>query len=281
MSGSLAGSWDYLVTELWEPLAEYSTSEGATPPDIFSDLIGLANDYLSLPLSEGKLAEVRTSAPGARQSFLELKGIDFRNEYAVVRFLEECHQVMVDYEIPGLEDLYRRLLEGILRKFNLRYRLDDPFYLCFLLPASFNNLYEELQRLNAKDPHLASLIQDFEKAFDRYARFLDPTDLKTCIHKASNYAEGIASATAGNPATGNTLGALANRLNDWPHDKVRDALVDIYHFCCDYPGIRHGGTPASARRSLAPRDVTLSCLLILSFTGYLSPSLNERMILGV
>jgi len=85
----------------------------------------------------------------------------------------------------------------------------------------------------------------------------------------------------GNPATNNTLGALAGRLTDWPHDKIREALVNIYHFCCDYPGIRHGGTPTNVRRDLAPRDVTLASLLLLSFSAHLSPTLDERVIFGL
>lgn len=51
--------------------------------------------------------------------------------------------------------------------------------------------------------------------------------------------------------------------------------------CCDYPGIRHGGTPASAKRVLAPRDATFASLLLLCFTGYLSPLVDENAVLGV
>ena len=172
-------------------------------------------------------------------------------------------------------------MRDTLRKFNLRYRLDEPFTLRFLLPGSFANLYAELQRVNTSNNHLYDLLADFEKAFDRYARNQDPSDLRHCIHMASNYVEGLASATAGNPATGNTLGALAGHLTDWPHDKIRESLVNLYHFCSDYPGIRHGGRPASARRVLAIRDATLASLLLLSFAGYLSPQLDERTVLGI
>lgn len=123
------------------------------------------------------------------------------------------------------------------------------------------------------------LLVDFEKAFDRYARALDPSDLKTCIAKVSNYAEGLAAATRGTP--GGTLGAMCDQLTDWPHDKVKDALKDLYKFCSDYPGIRHGGNPAGVRRNLATRDVTLACLLVISFTGYLTPCMDERQVLGI
>lgn len=147
-----------------------------------------------------------------------------------------------------------------------------------MLPGSFTNLYGELQRLNAGNAHLASLLVDFERAFDQYARTQDTTDLKTSIQKVSNYAEGLASATHGKPGT---LGALCDQLTDWPHDKVKEALKDLYKFCSDYPGIRHGGNPAGVRRNLATRDVTMACLLVICFTGYLTPRMDERQVLGI
>lgn len=278
MSGSLRRAWEYLGADLWEPLADYSSRDASAPPDLFSDLFETADDFLSPHPTDAELEEARNNPDMARQRFLALKGTDFASESAIVQFLEEANKVIADYEITGYEDLYRRLVRDVLRKFNLRYRLDEPFTLRFLLPGSFANLYTELHRLNVGNGHLAGLLTDFEKAFDRYARTQDPTDLKTCIAKASNYAEGLASATHGTPGT---LGALAGRLTDWPHDKMKESLVNIYHFCCDYPGIRHGGNPAGVRRDLAARDMTLASLLLLCFSGYLSPLVDEHVVLGL
>lgn len=278
MSGSLRHAWEYLAAELWEPLADFCARDGAAPPDLFSDLFAAADEFLSPRPTDTELQEARNDPGKAPQHFLALKGTDFATESAIVHFLEAAHDVIADYEIPGFENHYRRLLRDALRKFNLRYRLDEPFVLRFLLPGSFTNLYAELHRLNAANGHLAGLLTDFEKAFDRYARTQDPTDLKTCIAKASNYAEGLASATRG---TAGTLGALCDQLTDWPHDKVREALKSLYRFCSDYPGIRHAGDPAGVRRALATRDVTLASLLLMSFSGYLSPTVDEQVVLGV
>jgi hypothetical protein len=278
MSGNLRQAWEYLPTELWEPLADYSVKEAAAPPDLFSDLFETADDFLSPHPTDTELEEARNNPDKAQQRFLALKGTDFASESAIVFFLEEANKVIADYEISGYEDLYRRLLREVLRKYNLRYRLDEPFTLRFLLPGSFSNLYTELHRLNVGNGHLSGLLTDFEKAFDRYARTQDPTDLKTCIAKVSNYAEGLASATHGTPGT---LGALCDQLTDWPHDKVKEALKSLYKFCSDYPGIRHAGNPAGVRRDLATRDMTLASLLLLSFSGYLSLAIDEQVVLGV
>ena len=278
MSGSLSHAWEYLAAELWEPLADYSAKDVAAPPDLFNDLFAAADEFLSPRPTDTELEETRNDPDKARQRFLALKGTDFASESAIVHFLEEAHDVITDYEIPGFEDLYRRLLPNALRKFNLRYRLDDPFTLRFLLPGSFTNLYAELHRLNAGNGHLADLLTDFEKAFDRYARTQDQTDLKTCIGNASKYAEGLAGATSGKSGT---LGQLCKELKDWPHGAIQAALSNLYGFCSDYPGIRHAGNSAGVRRALATRDMTLASLLLLTFCGYLSPTLDESAILGL
>lgn len=277
MSGSLRHVWEYLAVELWGPLADYSVKDAAAPSDLFSDLFVTADEYLSPHPTDAELEEARNNPDKARLRFLALKGTDFASESAIVLFLEAARDVIADYEIAGYENFYQRLLREVLRKFNLRYRLDEPFILRFLLPGSFANLYTELHRLNAGNGHLAGLLTDFEKAFDRCARTQDPADLKTCIAKASNYAEGLASVTHG---VAGTLGTLCDQLTDWPHDKVKDALKSLYKFCSDYPGIRHAGNPAGVRRDLATRDMTLASLLLLSFSGYLSPNLDENAILG-
>jgi hypothetical protein len=44
---------------------------------------------------------------------------------------------------------------------------------------------------------------------------------------ASNYVERLASVRASIPAVGNTLGRLAGSLTDWPHDKLRESLVNL------------------------------------------------------
>jgi len=281
MSGSLRHAWEYLAAEVWEPLAEYSVKDTAAPPDLYSDLFAAADEFLSPRPTDTELEQARNDPDQARSRFLALKGTDFASESAIVYLLEAARDVIAEYEIPGFENYYRRLLRDALRKFNLRYRLDEPFILRFLRPGSFTNLYAELHRLNAGNGHLAGLLTDFEKAFDRYARTQDPTDLKTCIGKASNYAEGLASVAAGIPAAGNTLGALCNQIGDWPHDQVKEALQKLYKFCSDYPGIRHAGNPAGVRRDLATRDMTLASLLLLSFSGYLVPSLDQQVVLGV
>ncbi|TRZ88959.1 MAG: hypothetical protein D4R88_06565 [Methanosarcinales archaeon] len=274
MSGSLRNHWGDTPEEIWEPLSSHDNA----PPDLFNNLYEVAEEFLALPTPEPLFEEIQNDAVKAHAAFCALNGSDFRDETAIVEFLETAYEVIVDYDIPGEPEIFKQLLRQFISKYNLRYRLDDPFRLRFLLPGSFTNLYSELQRMNSTNGHLSGLLQDFEHAFDRYARSQDAADLKTCIAKASNYAEGLASTTHGTPGT---LGALCNQIGDWPHDKVKEALQSLYKFCSDYPGIRHAGSPSGMLRPLSSKDSTLVCLLLIGFTGYLSPLLDERSVLGV
>src|SRR3972149_8224499 len=127
MSGSLRHAWDYLAAELWDPLAEYSTKDAVAPLDLFSDLFGAVDEFLSPRPTDTELQESRNNPDQARQRFLSLKGTDFASESAIIEFVESAHDVISDYDLPGYEDFFKRLLRDFLRKYNLRYRLDEPF----------------------------------------------------------------------------------------------------------------------------------------------------------
>lgn len=141
------------------------------------------------------------------------------------------------------------------------------------LPFRLPGRTTSISRTSSREPPAR-----LEHAFDRYSRSQDLTDLKTCISKASNYAEGLASATNGSPGT---LGALSNQIGDWPHDKVKESLQSLYKFCSDYPGIRHAGSPAGRRRDLEKKDAFLISLLLIVFSGYLTTNLNSEEVLGM
>jgi hypothetical protein len=162
MTGSFRTHWEYTAADVWEPMAVHEHA----PPDFFGDLFDAVDEFLTLPTSDTVLEETRNDADKARETFLTLNGSDFINETAIVEFLEEAHTIIDDYDIAGYAEYFKLLLRGFIRKYNLRYRLDDPFSLRFLLPGSFTNLYLELHRMNVTNTHLSSLLQDFEYAFD-------------------------------------------------------------------------------------------------------------------
>jgi hypothetical protein len=61
---------------------------------------------------------------------------------------------------------------------------------------------------------------------------------------------------------------------------VKDSLKSLYSFCSDYAGVRHGGRPMACNRVLDEKDCVLTCLLLLSFSGYLTNGVDTQEILG-
>jgi hypothetical protein len=76
----------------------------------------------------------------------------------------------------------------------------------------------------------------------------------------------------------NTLGQICNQLGTWPHSKVKDAIQNLYGFTCDYPGIRHAGTPAKQIRRIEMKDMIAVTVLLVGFVPYLSHQLDFEAI---
>jgi hypothetical protein len=263
MIGSLFDHWKYTGPEIWSALARSRRA----PADLFIELYRTASDFLLNP-PEYKQFELSMNDPvQAGQAFEDIRAQDLGSEVTVIAFMEAAFDTIDDFGIARYANLYKRLVKSFSRKYNLRYRVDDRFKLRLVLPGAFASFYEELSRLHRTDGHLGGLMNDFEQAFGSYARSKQSHDLRTCILKATIYAEGIAGKTDG---TTDTLGAICNRLACWPHITVRESLKKLYGFCSDYPGIRHPGNPEAKLRELEYRDAILISLLLVSFSGYLS-----------
>jgi len=274
MIGSLLDHWVYAGPDIWSKLA----SVRKAPTDFFTELYRTAYDFLQNP-PEYKEFEKAVNDPNyAKQGFEKIQADDFGNEASVVGLMEAAYKTIRDFEVKGYERLYKRLMSRFIEKYNLRYGIDDPFQLRVILPGVFAGLYRDLQRINQADEHLAELMHEFEVAFGNYARTKHAADLKTCIGKASNLAEGVATRACGENGT---LGKLCDRLNCWPHAAVKSSLKCLYGFCSDYPGIRHGGKPESRIRDLETKDGIVICLLLFAFSGYLTNQVRADEVLGL
>src|SRR5262249_14400773 len=133
-----------------------------------------------------------------------------------------------------------------------------------------------LRALAGADPHLDALMKDFEDAVRDLRQDCSDGRIKTCIQKQGNLLEAIGGAFPG--VTGTTLGGICDQGGTWPQEKLKAAMKDLYGFASDYPGIRHGGTPASALRAVDMRDLVAMSILLAGFTPYLSNGLNPDMV---
>jgi hypothetical protein len=142
----------------------------------------------------------------------------------------------------------------------------------------FASLVRDLRVLTAADPHLDALMKDFENAVRDLRHDCSDSRIKTCIQKQVNFVEAIGRSFPG--VTGTTLGKICDQVGTWPHEKLKAAMKDLYGFASDYPGIRHGGTPASALRAVDMRDMVAMSILLTGFTPYLESRLSADAIFG-
>ena len=263
MIGSLTEYWKYSPLDVWGILGRSRRA----PPDLFIELYRRVTDFLEVEPPYEKFESAMNDPVIARQAFEEIGGQEFAGELSVIGFLESAFDTIREFEIPRFEQLYRYLVRLFVKKYNLTYRIDDPFRVRLVLPGVFSTFYDNLTRVNRGDPHLAKLMSDFECAFGSYARTREGHNLNACITNAFVYAEGVAAKTYGKHET---LGELCNCLKCWPHATVRESLKKLYGFRCDFPGLGHAGNPSGKLRDLEPRDAIVVSLLVLAFSGYLT-----------
>ena len=217
-------------------------------------------------------ADILNDAFKSRQAFEQVRSSAVVGETALVRFFESAFEILDDLAGDRLSNRYFGLLSRFINKFSLRYDLRRPCVLCPTLPGVFTSLVSDLRTITSQDAHLDSLMKDFEESV-RDLR-IDRSDrrIKTSIQKQVNLLEAIGRAAPG--VTGATLGAICNQIGTWPHEKLKEAMKNLYWFASDYPGIRHGGTPESALRKVDMRDMVAMSIVLLGFTPYLTQGLN-------
>jgi hypothetical protein len=262
---------------MWPDVWNVLSRSRRAPPDLFIDLYRAVTDSLQNPPDYEQFELTMNDPMQARAAFEQIRQQDFGDELSVVGFLESAYVTIQNFEIPRFEKLYTYLVRGFIKKYNLRYRIDDPFRVRLVLPGVFASFYEDLTRVNSTDRHLAALMNNFEMAFGSYARTKQAHELNACVSSAFIYAEGLAGKTSGE---NDTLANLCDCLDCWPHVTIRESLKRLYGFRNDYPGLGHAGNPEGQLRELEPRDAIVVCLLLLSFAGYLTEEVRIDDILA-
>ena len=277
MRGELLPVWSETWRDIWTKLARHPDA----PPDIFSELYReFAPALITRPTPEA-LAEIVGAAATAKRAFLRINVSETKGEAALVAFLERAHSVTVDLGGDPLANHYFVLVENFVTKFSLRYDLRRPFTLHPTLPGVFARMVTELKAVTNADAHLQRLMRDFEDAIRDLRADTSSNRIRMCIQRQVNLLEALGQACP--TVTENTLGRICDQLGTppnatWPHDRVREAMKDLYKFACDYPGIRHGGTPAHARRDIDMRDMVAISVLLAGFTPYLSHQVDSNLI---
>jgi hypothetical protein len=267
MRGEFIGVWSETRREIWSDLIAHE----AAPDDLFCELYReLAKGFTLSPTVE-TLADIIDDPAQSIEAFHRVRGDEIAGERALVAFLEIAHEVLDDIGGDVLANHYFNLLEAFINKFSLRYDLRRP---CTLptLPGIFTSLVRDLKVVTGRDIHLDMLMKEFESAIRDLRTDCSDGRIKTCIQKQVNLLEAIARTLPG--VTCKTLGAICNQVDTWPHENIKDAMKNLYGFASDYPGIRHGGTPANAIRAIEMRDMIAMSILLAGFAPYLTDQLN-------
>lgn len=270
MRGEFIGVWSETWREIWLPFID------RVPEDVFCELYRELARALKSQLSVEALADIIDNPLQSREAFEKARADDFAGERAVTAFLEAAHSALDELAGDELSNRYFNLLAGFIEKFSLRYDLRRPCTLCPTLPGVFASLVRDLRVLASHDAHLDALMKEFENAVRDLRHECSDGRIKTCIQKQVNLLEAIGQTAPG--VTGTTLGAICNQVGTWPHEKLKEAMKDLYGFASDYPGIRHGGTPANAKRPVDMRDMVAMSILLAGFTPYLAAQLDADVV---
>lgn len=274
MRGEFIGVWSDTWREIWLPLID----DGDAPEDIFCELYREVSPALAARPSVEDLADIIDDPIQSREAFEKTNARDFAGERALVTFFEGTHSTLDELAGDALSNRYFTRLQGFIDKFSLRYDLRRPCTLCPTLPGVFSSLVRDLRDLTSQDAHLDELMKDFESAVRDLRQDSSDGRIKTCIQKQVNLLEAIGRTFPG--VTSTTLGGICNQVSSWPHEKLKESMKNLYGFTSDYPGIRHGGTPANALRAVDMRDMVALSILLFGFTPYLEQRLSPNDIFG-
>ena len=268
MRGEFIGVW----SETWREILTTLAEQEGVPDDIYCEIYReLSEAFKEKPKPE-VLADVIDDPLQSKEALQAIGADMLAGERALVAFFERTHETLDDLAGDGLSNAYFNLLSTFLDKFSLRYDLRRPCILCPTLPGVFASLVRDLRAVTSQDAHLDSLMKEFENAIRDLRTDCSDGRIKTCIQKQVNLLEALGQNCPG--VTKDTLGAICEQVRTWPHDKVKEAMMSLYKFTCNFPGIRHAGTPGSALRAIEMRDLVAMSILLAGFTPYLTDQLN-------
>jgi hypothetical protein len=264
------GVWADAQEEIWDAVA----NEESAPDDLFCELYREVAPALKSPPDAVDVASIISNPPLARMRFRAIGAEEIAGERVLAAFFERAHETLVDLGGATLAEPYFALLGRFVEKYSLRYDLRRPCVLSPTLPGVFAGTFSSLRAITRLDPHLDTLMSEFESSVRDLRADMSEVRIKTCIQKQVNLLEGLGRSCSG--VTGTTLGAICEQVGTWPHVKIKEAIKSLYVFACDYPGIRHGGTAASALRPMEMRDLIAMSILLAGFVPYLTDRLDAQ-----
>jgi hypothetical protein len=270
--GEVIGVWPETWREIWSKLGKHPQAPDDLFCELYRELVGAFVD----PPDVTSLTGVVDDPDQARKAFRSTKASALRGEFALVQFFERAHDALTELGGDPLSNRYFLLLDQFLEKYSLRYDLRRPLSLNPTLPGVFARLIRELKAATNRDANLRTLMLEFEDAVRDLRIEASAGKIKTCIQKQVNLLEAMGRMCPG--VTEATLGRICDQIGTWPHAKLMAAMKDMYGFASDYPGIRHGGTPAHSLRDIDMRDMVAVSVVLAGFSPYLTDQINSDIV---
>lgn len=267
--------------EIWKSIEKLVSA----PEDIYVELYRFLGEELGIPQKAskidasdkdkeeyGKYMAAINDPKLAREKFREF--IVPPSELACLSVLEGYYRVLSVFP-SGVAEKYREKLRDYLVEHNLRYELTSDCRFEITIRGLIATQCAYLQKLVAGNKDREECLTDLEKSL---SQLNNAGEEKNLIRIASNLLEGLASDKyPGNP----TLGKAIEKSQDlFPHAVLKECVKNLYHFCCDYPNIRHAGTPASRLRNLRKDDALLMLALTMGFGLFIIDNNSSERILS-
>lgn len=273
MYGKLIDVWPYSWETVWSELEEHEDSWNGLFTDLFVELEDAPNSLKE----RGRFDEIATTPMEARKVF-QGQIPHHSDDRRIAKFLENAYEVLETEGSTSLAIRYAQLLEVFLVRYNLRYKLSQPFRLVPHLPGIFAGLVEEMTTRFKDDQHICELVDDYVHSLETLSSSKVSTDIKTCIHKACSKMEGILNA---HPlARENTFAKNCKKVNTCPHEAISQFQERLYGFCSDYPGLRHPGNVKGKLRNLELRDAVILSIVMFCMSGYFVQDLDFENIIA-
>ena len=291
MRGRLRLVIDRAFVELWQPLTNYD----GCPPNIFGEIYSGLRPYLREPKQEYIRADdgtIRDSGVRLDQLVIQaltdqelaekllenLSDTDFESESQALLAVTEIYAVLSDVATDDLANSYLGLLKAFIARYSLRYYVDDSAEFWMSFPGLATQMFRQIRVAAKSDPHTLQQLNAFEHTLAECLAAPVDTHIKTTIQKQVNVLEAFGSLHHGISAI--TLGGMLQQVDNWPHESLTDAALELYKFTNSYPGIRHGGTAATALRQLDLRDLTSVTFSLLGLVAYVADGFGLQVDAG-
>lgn len=304
MRGEFVRAWGYMWTEVWARLVTHAGAGNAILCDVYSAIEVLparlaVNEIrpsaFRIPLDAEADLTVRNDDRAAAAFLERLSGKCFISERHIVLALERVASAIDEAFSASVSCRFRSLVRHFVTRHGLHYRVLAPFSFRPSVDGMLCGLFGQIRDLGDADEHFGQLMTEFEESFDDLRERATEGRIKSCIGKQINLAEAVAGkyvAEKGIRITQNrngrqvqvedpALSAMAQAISTWPHAEIRNALRNFYKFTCDYPGIRHRGTPGNVLRPLELRDATSALILTIGFSAYLTDAFDHQRVYGM